>query len=212
MPIMKKLFLPLVLLVTAAVYWPVLATGKLSDDFNLLQIKTIASVFSNQGGWTMRFLGNLSIYADNFLYAGNLVGFHVTNLLLFGLGVVLLWMTAKALSGDVTIASLSAAIYAFHFANAGSVSWLSDRWTLLSSVFIIATVLLSIRFISGAGRGYLWAAVGTYVVALMTKESGVTALLISLSYVIIFRADDDYRALWKRTLPFMLPFILVTFV
>jgi hypothetical protein len=210
MSIMKKLFLPLVLLVTAAVYWPVVATGKLSDDFNLMRIRSITAVFTNQGGWSMRFLGNLTIYFDNCLYGENMAGFHVTNILLFCGGIILVWRIARALSADEPIAALSAAVYAFHFANAGSVSWLSDRWTLLSSVFILATIFLSIRYFNGTRPGYLAGALATYAAALLTKESGVTAMLISFAYVVIYRQDEDYRATLKRTLSYAIPVLLIT--
>jgi hypothetical protein len=207
---MRTFLLPLTLVTMVSVYLPVVFTGRLSDDFHLLQIKTIGDVFSTQGGWSLRFLGNLAIYCDNLVYGNNLIGFHVTSVLLQCVNVLLFWLLAGRLTSGHPVSSLATAIYAFHFANAGSVSWLSDRWTLLSSTLVLASLFFWIRYFQNTRPVHLWLSVVAYTAALLTKESGVTALFIAIAYALIYRREPLSAAWARRVFGLALPFVAMT--
>ncbi len=120
-------------------------------------------------------------------------GYHLNNVLLHGLGSVLLWRLLVRLS--VPGGWLAAALFAVHPVHLESVAWVTERKNVLSGVFYLAAFLAYLRFDPPEasprdgprdGRAYAWA-MGLFVCALLAKT--VTATLPAAIAVVLW---------WKR--------------
>jgi hypothetical protein len=191
-------------------YIPLLSIGKLSDDFNLLNIRSLSDVFSEQGGWSFRFLGNLSILITNDLFQNSLQSLHLFSILVQCVNMILVGMILRNLGLGNILVLVGCGMYGFHFANVGSVAWLSDRWTLVASFFILSTFLLFVLYSNTRKRVFLFLSYALFVHALLTKETAVTIVPIIVSYSLIFdfrRVKQDLR---KFLFVVVLPFTMIS--
>ena len=112
----------------------------------------------------------LSLQADAALSGPGPAGFHRTNLGLHLLSVVLVWLLARRLTGDVPAATLAAALFGVHPLNVEAVAWITGRKDVLMAPLLFGSVL---AWLSMTGRAR-WPVVGTLaVLAMLAKPAAV---------------------------------------
>ncbi len=107
------------------------------------------------------------------------LGYHVVNVLLHLVNVLLLWRLLGRLS--VPGAWIVAAVFAVHPLHVESVAWVIERKDVLSGLFYLTSFLAYIRFVDGGSRGRYLFALTLFAVGLLSKTVIVTlpaALLI----------------------------------
>jgi len=132
--------------------------------------------FGSLPGHFYRPLFALTLWADAVLWGQQPAGFHVTNLLLHGLVVGLLWLVVRRLSDPFT-ATLTAVLFAVHPAHSEVAVFISGRVDSLALVPMLAAVWLFLdlnhrRSIWGQGALHL-GLLAAFVLALAVKESAV---------------------------------------
>ena len=138
---------------------------------------------------TTRWVANMTFALDYALYGWAPSGWHLTNLLVHLVNVVLVAAFGLALAGRVGGASpaavaLGAAIFAVHPLNSEAVNYCNARPNLLVTAFYLSALLCALRVLSsprphGPARGVLWAACAVSVVlALLSKELALTLCLM----------------------------------
>ena len=127
--------------------------------------------------------------------------------LLFGrlLGAALGARAAERPREVAWASALGALLWAAHPLRVESVVWATERRDLLSSLFLIATTLAWLRWVSGEGRGWLVASLALYALSLGSKAWGMTLpmLLLLLDVVPLRRlsaAGGGLRGLARLTL------------
>lgn len=182
----------LVVLLTVAVYMPALRYGFVWDDLILVQHNQFLQehsspasllgrdftelTFGALGGFFYRPLFALTLWADTVVWGQQPSGFHVTNLVLHGLVVALLWLVVRRLSDPLT-ATLASLLFAVHPAHSEVAVFISGRVDSLPLVLMLAGLWLFLeldhrRSIWGKGILHL-GLLGTSVLALAAKESAV---------------------------------------
>jgi tetratricopeptide (TPR) repeat protein len=111
-------------------------------------------------------------------------GHHLTNILLHGLNVALLFWVLYRMTGAVWACALAAALFGLHPLRVESVAWISERKDVLSTLFWMLTMLAYVNYVQRGSRlsyamALFWLAVG-----LLSKPMLVTlpCVLLLMDY------------------------------
>ena len=176
-------------LLAVLVYWNALDNPFVYDDFRLIVENT-----SILNGWNLqtvivrdftRPIVNLSYAIDTSLWDGRPVGYHVTNLLLHAINVILVFWVALLASEDrrrqagqqigasassTVIASATALLFAVHPVMTQAVGYISARSEVAYTAFFLFAFLCGRRWMLGGGKRWWILCVGFWVVAMLTKN------------------------------------------
>lgn len=110
--------------------------------------------------------------------------YHRTNLIIHVLNTLLLFGLLNAMTGSRWPSALVAALFAVHPLHVQSVAWVAERKDVLSTFFMLLTILAYWRYCSKPGVARYAAVALAYALALMSKSMAVTmpALLLLLDY------------------------------
>ena len=84
----------------------------------------------------------VSYMVDYSLWGLNPFGFHLQSVILAGLNAVLALFVVRRLFGSFTLGVVAALLYAVHPSHVEAVAWVSIRKDLLSTVFLLLTLIL----------------------------------------------------------------------
>lgn len=182
----------LVVLLALVVFLPSLQYGFVWDDIILVQHNQFLQrhnspgsflgkdftelTFGTIGGFFYRPLFALTLWADAVVWGQQPAGFHLTNLLLHGLAVGLLWLVVRRLSDPLT-ATLASGLFAVHPAHTEVAVFISGRVDSLALVSMLAGLWC---FLELQRSGTAWGKsalhlglLGAFVLALAAKESAL---------------------------------------
>ncbi len=125
----------------------------------------------------------MSYMLDATLYGtGSTVGPHLSNLIFHLVTTWLVWLLAIRLfahrSNGAIAAAVAAAIFAVHPIHTESVHWIAGRSDMLATMFVLSSVFFVLRWRDGGAIWTVFLAGVFYLLALMSKEVAVAALLI----------------------------------
>lgn len=126
----------------------------------------------------------LSHQIDCELFGLNPAGHHATSLVLHLVNVLLLYVCLVQMTGRIWPGLFVAALFAVHPLNVESVVWIAERKNVLSTLFLLLTVLLYIRYARRSSIVWLVFMMACYQIGLMAKPMLVTLplLLACLDY------------------------------
>jgi len=158
----------------------------------------------------------LTIALDYSIWKLNPMGYHLTNLIFHLCNVVLIYLFIGYLVGpaetrEVALdnrAFISALLFAVHPIHTESVTYIKNRSDLLTSIFVIISLVLFIRFASKPERRsrflpYLCSFI-FFILALVTKEMAYSLPLLLVAYILCFLPRKEWRKRLIATLPFFL--------
>ncbi len=122
-------------------------------------------------------------YALNYALGGNSpFGYHLVNVILHALNVIVLFELLWRLCRSNRAAGLGALLFAVHPAQTAAVAYVSGRKDLLAALFMLLALLLYLGFRRGTGRRWisLVAAGACFLLAVLSKEVAIVfpALLL----------------------------------
>ena len=155
---------------------------------------------------------NFSYAADRAIWGAGPLGFHVSNVVLHMLNVVLLFQLARHFGKDEFTAFAAAGLFAVHPMMTEAVGYISGRSEVLCATFFMLALMSGRKWIAGriapdAAYKY-WAAltVGLWFAALATKESAAMFPFVFLAYDWL-GAEGTEAARRRRLLTVHLPLI-----
>ncbi len=186
----------LLVLGALALYWRAPLLGFAGDDALVLyHLKRLGGIFQPAAYFTAldffsyyRPLGFLSFAADGALWSFSPTGFHVTNVLLHAVNGLLVFALARRVM-TIRAAALAAALFIVHSSNQEAVYWVSARFDLLATLFVLATVLLATR----DRAVFVGASLATFGLALLSKEAALAAPIIVGAYEVFVRRSRTGR-------------------
>lgn len=221
-----RVWLPagLLLLACLAVYANTLANQLVWDDTILISknphITTVHNIplFFSPDYWNRmhpaagqkqyRPIRTVTLAVDYFFWKGNPLGYHLTNLILHMINVLLVFSLVTVMNSRLSVPSLSrdvaaglppadtfrhlplmtALLFAVHPAHTESINFIKNRSELLATLFCLAALLFFIRYCSlSTGRRRLPLTVGClgcFAAALLSKETALVLPGLMLLYVI----------------------------
>jgi|GEM_PF-3167037 protein O-mannosyl-transferase len=229
-------FLPLaLLLLTSAAYAPSLMGTFHWDDKPLILKNPYIRSFEHLGRnlssafWNVKPSGagdlranvyfrplvTLSYMVDYSLYGFQPWGYHLTNILLHALAVLMVYWLGIRLFSTPWYAMAAALIFALHPSRTEVVAWVSGRTGSMMAIAYVGSVLLFWRYLSGESEKrrtllFAWLA---YLVAMLCKETAISLVpvVIALDYLVLNRASDEpgkakstRRHLWRCHVPLAL--------
>jgi protein O-mannosyl-transferase len=114
-------------------------------------------------------VSELSHMLDFQLYGDTAFGHHVTNVVIHALNVCLLFILVSAIGLSLWQAISLAVIFAIHPQNVESVAWVVERKGLLSTCFVLLSMLSYLKYIRQSSRFFYWSSVVFFALALSAK-------------------------------------------
>ncbi|HEY1552939.1 MAG TPA: hypothetical protein VGG28_34150 [Kofleriaceae bacterium] len=140
---------------------------------------------------------DLSVMADFALWGHWWGGFHLTNLVIYELSIVLWFAALVAFGVDRRVAALALLLWALHPSHAESVAWLSERKGLLGMMFAGACALAYAKYRGGRSARFLVLAVTCGVLAVWSKATAAFAVAALVGLELALPA---LRVSWRRSL------------
>jgi len=118
------------------------------------------------------------------IYGLNPRGHHMTSLLLHIANTLLLFMLLNRLTGSLWRSAFVAALFAIHPLHVESVAWIAERKDVLSTLFLMLTLLAYARYVSRPATASYLTALLAFALGLMSKPMLVTlpVILLLLDY------------------------------
>ena len=204
-------WLPAIFLLAAVivVYLPALSGGFLWDDDSYVTgSRTIGTaegfraIWLEPGATTQYYpLVHTFFWVEEKLWGFRPFGYHLVNVLLHGLGALMLGFVLKRLA--LPGAWFAAALFALHPVHVESVAWITERKNVLSGLFYFSAMLAWLRWSAGAGRRWYAVALLLFIFALFSKT--VTATLPAALLLLVWWKRGEVR---RREFVSLLPFFL----
>jgi hypothetical protein len=151
-------------------------------------------------------VANLSYALDFQLWGLDPFGYHLTDLLLHGVGSALTFALVDRVSKDRVVGMLAGCLFAVHPITAEVVPTPARRHDVLATVFVLGSVLLFVWALRVEHRRRRWAilagSVCAYVLAVGAKEIGVLAPPLVGVWFLLVAYDRGYdlgTTVWRGT-------------
>lgn len=185
------------------------------DDFLTVQTNSAVKQFDLSRLWheePLRFVGYLSLALNYRLHGLAVAGYHLVNLLLHFLAALALWQLTRQLlktpigqraTGPLRawLPLAAALVFAVHPLQTQAVTYLSQRFAVLSALFYLSALVcyLRLRLASGLKHKLLWAGGGILSagLALLSKQNSATLPLAVLLVELAF-FPHSRSAAWLR--------------
>ena len=200
--------LGLILLLAFLAYANTLANGFVYDDHSQIEqnpyvhsLSGITKIFSmaQPSGNYYRPLMNLVFLLSFKLFGASPYGFHLVNVLLHCVAVWLVYAVGAALTGKESFGLIAAACFAIHPVHTESVSWIAGVVDIEMTIFYLTAFWLFLKLGRGNGRT-LWiqlGMLGSFLLATLSKEPGMTLPALATIYEHFYRADGQTTT-WKQ--------------
>ncbi len=156
----------------------------------------------------------LSYAIDYAIWGLNPIGFHLTNLLWYGVAATLVYFLALVLLKKESAALLAACLFAVHPAHAENVCWIAGRTDLLCGTFYFAGLLLFFHWMAHPGRSAVFIPLiaVVYFFALLCKETAITLPGMAVVYLLIRGLLSPGRKGPPRTFAIVIALVTVAYV
>jgi hypothetical protein len=202
----RALALAVVCAVAIACYAPALRAYFAQDDFTLLALARLLHepllAFNHDhfpGSLFFRPLGIFVWWLTTALFDNAPRGHYAVNLALH-LGCALsLYALLQRLRRNAPLNVLWTAVYAVHPLTIGTALWLSDRFDLIATAFLLLAVNFAVRYRREPRAADLFAVVACVLVAFAGKETAIVGALASATLFALPDADTRLRARQRWT-------------
>ena len=176
---------------TIGVYWQVHNSDFVNYDDNVyvtenpnvqsgLTLESIRWAFRTPVARNWHPVTCLSLMLDYQLFGLNARAFHITNLLFHIASGLLLFLALNQMTGKIWRSSFVAALFALHPVHVESVAWIAERKDVLSTFFMMLTLLAYQHYAKRPGLARYLAVAAAFSLGLLSK-----AMLVTLPFVLL---------------------------
>lgn len=217
---MKKIFILILIIFTAVVYFNSLGNGFVLDDADIivhnpiikswkllpLSFKTGLYEYSDSGRQEIAYdkmyrpLQVMLYFLNYHLWGSSALGFRITNIFIHIINAFLIYILFSRLCGE-RLAKITALFFAIHPAQVSSVTYISGSADLLAALFTLLSILLFLKYINKASGAFYAFSLVSAAVALFCRESAVFLFLFILLVLFISKKEKLFFLL---SAPFLL--------
>ncbi|MEO8592404.1 MAG: hypothetical protein ABI759_03710 [Candidatus Solibacter sp.] len=188
----------------ACLFWNLAGSFFLSDDFILIHYsRTYFHEFLRQfvtagGDGGFRPVTNVSFALTSGWAGFSPLRWHFISLAIHALNAALLYLLALRLGWTTLAAWTAAALFAGHGITPEAVVWITARFDLLATFFVLASMFCFVSSWQGEGHVWLWraASLATMTLGMLSKESAyVLPMLLTLWVLLVEDGKHRFRAL-----------------
>jgi hypothetical protein len=198
----------LVTLLILGAYSPVLKAGFIwDDDFWVYHNPVVRGEESISRIWYTAAVPGQNypltytfFWAQRRFWSFNPVGYHLTNLLLHALNVLLLWMILRRLK--LKSAFAAALIYGIHPLLVESVAWITEAKNLLSAFFVFSSFIFFLEFEDRGKKSAYFLSLSLFLLALFSKTF-VAPFPLAVLVLSRYRSGRIRRVVLKAIIPFL---------
>jgi len=144
-------------------------------------------------------------YAVNFAISGlNPYPFKLTNLFLHLLNVILVFFLSKRILKKQLPSILITLFFALNPMNADSVSWISSRSNLMSTLFFLVSLIIYLKYRSGNRKIFYSLSLFAFVLSLLSKSSG-----LMLPFILLLLDYLEEREMKISIFPEKIPYFII---
>lgn len=177
----------------------------LLNQMNWESVKAIFTTYNFNGGYTP--IPMVSWGLNKWFSGTDAFAFHLTNLLLHLLSVILCFRLVFRITDDEYVAVVVAILFGVHPIHLESVAWVTGRKDLFLGLFTLSSLLCWMSFTRSQFRQWKWlvASLLFFLLALLSKA---TAVVIPVWMVLILWLKQDKVRM--KELAFQIPFLLLS--
>jgi len=223
---LSLLFVLVIAILTFTVYFNGLSGPFLFDDIVLVKtnplIKSLSNIpvffktdiFSHDPASrnissSYRPLQTVSYAVDSLMWGGDAFGFHLTNVLIHIFNALLVFFLLKKIFGDRYFAFFIALLFGIHPVNTQSVTYISGRADLLSTMFSLLSLYAYVNYRKTQKTPFLWYSGIAFLAALYSREtSGIVVPLLIALYEVVFMAEKARSFMLTNIIPYIAAFLL----
>lgn len=200
----------LIFCATVAAYLPAIRGSLLWDDSShvtrpdLQSLHGLWRIWFNPGATQQYYpLLHSAFWLEHRIWGDAVLGYHLINIILHAAAACLVVLIVRRLA--LPGAWLAGMIFALHPVCVEAVAWVSEQKSVLSGVFYLAAALAYLHFDQSRRGSQYSAALGLFVLALLSKT--VTATLPAALLVVLWWQRG--RLEWKRDVRPLLPWFVL---
>jgi len=158
-----------------------LTENTLVQDFSL---NTIDEVFTSNTYGHYQPLSVLSYIIDHALWGNNATGYHLTNILLHLINIILVFLLTRKLGQNNTVGFVSALLFSVHPMHVESVAWISERKDVLYAVFYLGSCLSYLKYLEKDKdkKAFPFLPLILFVLSLLSKSMAMTLPVMLLLF------------------------------
>lgn len=182
-------------------------TGYIRDNpyIKSLTLEGIKDIFTTFQNANYHPFTTLSYAIEYNLFGLNALPYHLVNLLIHLLNVVLAFRLVQNISGRKDVAAITALFFAIHPMHVESVAWISERKDVLYSFFYLAGLLTYLQYVQAGAdkrKWYLYTVL-LFLGSLLSKSAAVTFPVMLLLFDFYYRRGWQMKVLLEK-IPFFL--------
>ena len=124
---------------------------------------------------------------DYQLWGLNVVGYHITNIVLHILVTLCIYWLTVILFEKQLLASLTSILYLIHPIHTETVAYIAGRAESLAALFILLTIIFYIKYAYSKNIVAIVLMIVSYAIALLSKEYSLVTLVLLLVYGLVFK-------------------------
>jgi tetratricopeptide (TPR) repeat protein len=202
-----------ILVITLLVYLPVFRAGFVWDDKSYIVDNTVIHSLDPGNVFSSYVMGNyhpftlLALSIQFQLFGLNETGYHVINLLLHLVNVLLVYYSIFLLCNKKYVALVAALLFGIHPLHTESVAWISGLKDLLYTSFFLGAYIFYLKWLAEKQNRFYWIALLLFLFSLLSK-----AMAASFPVVLLLTDYFKERKLNMKTWVEKIPFLLLSII
>ena len=171
-----------------------------------LSLQNLKAIFFTPVLYSYNPLVFVSYAIENKIFGMDPVGFHITNILLHLLNIMLVYRFVSMLANSKPTALLAAALFALHPMNADVLGWISARSYLLATLFYFSAMISYLNYLRINERKNLHLALSLlfFILACLSKSQAITLAPVILLLNWINKSRYSHRQIFITSLYFLI--------